>query len=202
MIGGEPQVHPEFGKLVGIMEHIIPRRVDRGLWTGLPLTYETANRFGYVNHNLHNSHCVHQPVLVGIGEVIQDEKAMWSLIDNCPLQRIWASTITPRGFFFCEVAGALDLVFDGPGGLPITPGCWEHDLADYRDQIERWCPRCGVCLPLMGRPDDERRDDVSPANLEALRALGSPRVLAGDVVEFDADKYEPPGDWEPLRYLR
>jgi hypothetical protein len=75
-------------------------------------------------------------------------------------------------------------------------------LADYREQIERWCPRCGVCLPLVGRPDSERRDDVSPGNLGALEALGSPRVAAGEVVEFDTEKYEPPPDWEPLRYLR
>ena len=203
MIGGEPQIHPEFPGLVSIMERVIPRRRDRGLWTGVHLDPATSRKFGYINHNQHDSHCVHQPVLVGVQEVVRDEEQMWGLINQCELQRQWSSSITPKGFFFCEVAAALDMVFDGPGGVPVTPGCWRHDLAFYRDQIERWCPRCGVCLPLTGRPDDEERDDISPANLEALRTLGSPRVLAGDCVVADVDRYTPPGGaWEPLRYLR
>ena len=210
MIGGEPLMHPQFSSLAKIMAQEIPDRRRRGLWTGLcleghaygPLVRDT---FGYLNQNLHRAECVHQPVLVAVQDVIRDENRMWELIDACPLQRKWSSAITPKGFFFCEVAAAMDVIFEGPGGLPVSPGCWRHDLADYRDQIERWCPRCGVCLPLPGRRDDDSVDDISQSNLEALRKLGSPRIRKGDYVVFDPNIYQEQHNratWQPLRYLR
>lgn len=210
VIGGEPLVHPQFAALCETMADEIPDRRCRGLWTGLPLDNHphrelVQETFGYVNQNLHTTECVHQPVLVAVEDVIRDERRMWELIDACQLQRKWSSAITPKGFFFCEVAAAMDVVFEGPGGLPLTPGCWRHDLADYRGQIERWCPRCGVCLPLPGRCDRERVDDISRGNLEALRKLGSPRVRKGDYVLFDRAAYQEQPNrvgWQPLRYLR
>jgi len=223
IIGGEPLLHPEFPRLCEIMIEAIPQMRHRGLWTGVrcerhpyraavqrligprPSPAATPNeRAGYLNQNLHDTQCSHQPVLVAVRDVVHDEAAMWEWIDRCPLQQQWSATITPKGFFFCEVAGALDLVFDGPGGLPVTPACWRHDLAEYRGQIERWCPRCGVCLPLEGRLDSEEVDDISRSNLQTLRRLGSPRVLAGMYAAFDAGKYDPEAfreDWAPLRYL-
>jgi len=224
IIGGEPLLHPRFPGLCEIMIEAIPEMRHRGLWTGMryenhphraaverligprPSPEETPDESrGYLNQNLHERECFHQPVLVAVQDVVSDEGARWELIDRCPLQEEWSSAITPKGFFFCEVAAAMDLVFDGPGGLPVTPDCWRHDLAAYREQIERWCPRCGVCLPLEGRRDRERIDDVSRSNLEALRRLGSPRIRAGRYALFEADQYDAsthrPG-WAPLRYLR
>jgi hypothetical protein len=217
MIGGEPLGHPEFPRLCEIMVRALPEMRHRGLWTGVRyekhrhraaverLIGSGRSRAGYLNQNLHDRECFHQPVLVAVRDVVDDEAAMWRLIDACPLQREWSSAITPKGFFFCEVAAAMDLVFDGPGGLPVNPACWRHDLAEYRSQIERWCPRCGVCLPLEGRRDRDGVDDVSPGNLDALRRLGSPRILAGQYALFDPDRYHPDArrpDWAPLRYLR
>ena len=210
LIGGEPLWHPQFPALCEIMVEQIPEKRRRGLWTGMPLKKHehralVRDVFGYLNHNRHRSPCVHQPVLVAVQDVIRDEKRMWELIDACPLQRKWSSAVTPKGFFFCEVAAAMDVIFEGPGGIPVNPGCWQHDLADYRDQIERWCPRCGVCLPLPGRPDHQRLDDLSQSNLEALRKLGSPRVEKGDYVLFDPSTYQEPRNragWQPLKYLR
>jgi len=222
MIGGEPLHHPEFRRLVGIMRDVFPDASKVGLWTSetpkshnwpyverlLGLRPTTTvypvgrGEGGYLNWNRHDSECYHQPVLVGIQDVIDDEETMWELIESCPLQEEWSGTITPKGFFFCEVAGAMDLAFDGPGGMPVNCGCWKHDLADYREQIERWCPRCGVCLPLKGRRDTDRLDDISDRNANDLAKLGSPRVLDGGIVRFDASKREPPEHWAPLRYLR
>ena len=222
IMGGEPLMHPEFPRLAAIMGQFIPIE-HRGLWTGVrwskhdlapavryllgkhPST-STRRRFGagYINCNTHTVRCCHQPILVGIQEVIHDQAKMWELIDACPLQRDWSAAITPKGFFFCEVAAAFDAIFEGPGGLPITPGCWRHDLADYRDQIERWCPRCGMALPLPSRLDSENRDDISPGNFEALAKLNSPRIARGEYVVFNAAAYDEYGDgkkWEPLRYL-
>lgn len=224
IMGGEPLMHPEWTKLIDIMVKAFPEQSHRGLWTGRVLTKAQQERLihpllgpkptmttkpvragqgGYLNHNTHpHGGCVHHPILVAIQDVIHDEAAMWKLIDECPLQRQWSSAITPKGFFFCEVAAAFDMAFDGPGGVPVTPGCWRHDLAFYRDQIERWCPRCGMGIPLQSRHDFEMVDDISESNYEALARLKSPRVLRGDVVQYDASAWQPPESWEPLRYLR
>ena len=83
---------------------------------------------------------------------------------------------------------------------PIDPGVWQLELDAFRWQIDTWCQRCGVCLPLQGRLDKEMRDDVSPTNLEELRRLGSPRIAEGRFVLFEGGLRD--GAWAPLRYLR
>ncbi len=203
MIGGEPLLHPQFADLATIMQSIIPRRENRGLWTGLDWrkTKHSAlieRTFGYVNNNQHKSECRHSPILVAVSDVIPDAAERERLIDNCWLQEMWSATITPKGFFFCEVAGAMDMLFDGPGGLPVEPGCWRRPLEDFRDQIERWCPRCGVPLNLRGRIDHEGIDDISESNVERLRSIGSERVASGGYV-----LHEQAGETtnEPWRYL-
>jgi len=220
--GGEPLSHPQFPEIVEIACQAVPQARHRGLWTSVDYP---AHRFadavtrllgrptdtvrpvpidagGYLNWNRHQrgASSMHQPVLVAIREVVRNEDAMWRLIDSCPLQREWSGSITPKGFFFCEVAGAMDWLFKGPGGMPITPGCWRHDLADYREQIERFCPQCGVCLPLLPRRDRDRMDDVSPGMIHALQETGSPRMEQGRYVVYNVDDWQPPEDWEPLRY--
>jgi hypothetical protein len=135
--------------------------------------------FGYVNNNQHKSECRHSPILVAISDVIPDAAERERLIDNCWLQEMWSATITPKGFFFCEVAGAMDMLFGGPGGLPVEPGCWRRPLEDFREQIERWCSRCGVPLNLRGRIDHEGIDDISASNIAELTARHSHRIAAG-----------------------
>lgn len=222
IIGGEPLMHPRFAELVTIMRRIIPDVRHRGLWTGVDysthihepavrrligdkpsLSVRPGAKTGYLNCNRHNTPCFHQPVLIAIQEVVHDEGQMWAMIDQCPLQQEWSGAITPRGFWFCEVAAALDMVFDGPGGLPITPGCWMHGIAEYRSQAEWACPKCGMALPLKPRRDSENRDDISPGNYEALLKLGSPRLKRGEYILYDtALTNEFAGEWKPLKYLR
>jgi hypothetical protein len=209
MIGGEPLMHPEFPILTEIMARHIPPR-HRGLWTGINWQQHkfagAVDRFleggAYLNWNQHNTQCEHQPVLAAIQDIIEDEEEMWEIIGRCPLQADWSGTITPKGFFFCEVAGAMDIVFDGPGGEPVSLGCWKHDLDHYQYQIDRYCPRCGVCLPMDGRRDSENRDDMTESNIVFLRALGSPRVLNRHYVTTDVSSVRARKGWNPLRYLK
>lgn len=208
LIGGEPLLHPRLQELVEILCHFVPDACHRGLWTSVNLDRDQRGawlreKFGFINENRHDSDCFHQPVLLAIEEVIHDRKEMWRLIDRCWVQRYWSGTITPKGFFFCEVAGALDWIFGGPGGLPVDSDCWRHDLDAYREQIERWCPRCGCALPFPGRRDREGRDDVTPENLKALKLIHSPALER--VVCFDPNRYRKEAfgrRWNPERYRR
>jgi len=251
IIGGEPLLHPQFPELVDIMLEELPEPRYRGLWTskdwmtgthpkwgdyrpqverliGANPTHDasgpsTKHRDGYINWNMHlpdmNVH--HQPLLVASQDVVPDERRRWELIEDCWVQREWSSTVTPKGFFFCEVAGHFDMIFDGPGGLPLEPGVWQGELAFVRnengipqpqgkfaEQIERSCTRCGACVPLPARRDAENRDDVSRSNLEQLLQIQSPRVKKGDYVlqEFDPDKPYDPNQfndgWVPFKYVK
>lgn len=207
MMGGEPTLHPEFPKLCEMMRIAIPDINNRGLWTGSKpgmAKYEKIihQTFGPAsNINFHDPPSMHQPVLVAIGDLVQagafDTQEMWRLINNCWVQRIWSGTFTARGFFFCEVAGALDWVFHGPGGEPLSPDCWRHDIDHYDYQIEWACVRCGCCVPLPGRQDNERRDDISPLNFHALKRLGK---LSGREAPFDCETYVRESNWQPNLY--
>jgi hypothetical protein len=208
VIGGEPLLHPRLTHLCEIMREVIPQRNHRGLWTGLDWEknhYADVIRktFGYVNENFHSDEhpSFHQPVLVAIKDVIHDSDAMWRYIDQCWVQRVWSSTITPRGFYFCEVAAALSGVLHGPEGLAVDVSCWKRRLADFRYQIDWACPRCGCALPLPARRDSEERDDVSSTNLHDLVNIRSPGLTR--LEWFNADRYKPPEEpWEPNRYLK
>lgn len=250
IIGGEPLLHPQFPELVDVMIREIPEPYHRGLWTakdwktgshpkwgpyrdqvlrllGPNPKYDTSgpshkHTSGYINWNMHleEMRVQHQPILVASQDVVPDERDRWSLIRDCWVQREWSGSCTPKGFFFCEVAAHFDMVFDGPGGLPLEPGVWKGDLAfveddagvprprgKFAEQIERWCSRCGACLPLPGRRDRENRDDVSVSNLIPLQALKSPRVRRGEIVEhsFDGDAYDPEryrDGWDPKDYVK
>lgn len=209
MMGGEPLLHPKFAQLCGLMREILPEKRNRAIFTGLDIAkhkYAELIRetFGYIQINLHSSEVVHQPLLVAVQDIEPNEDKMWALIDDCWVQRLWSSSITPKGFFFCEVAGALDLLFDGPGGLPATPGCWQHDLAEYREQSERWCPRCGACLHVPGRRDADCVDDISRSNLVQLEGTGNPRIEKGEYEVFEPSviRMVDGKEWTPWRFLR
>jgi hypothetical protein len=207
IIGGEPLLHPQFDRLASIMADVIPDRRHRGLWTGLKWestkyaeiiaeVFDTQ----FIHNNLHKAPCYHSPVLVAISDLIKDPAESRALIERCWLQERWSSSVTPKGLFHCEVAGCLDYVFNGPGGLSISEGCWDKSLSEFEELIQRWCPRCGIPLNLKGRLDSEEFDDVSSTNLTELQRLGSSkRVNDGHYFLFDGTQ---PADktCEPWRY--
>lgn len=205
LIGGEPLLHPKFETLCQMFVEAVPRREHRGLWTGTEIAEHRFSRligetFGYINLNTHDQKCVHSPVLVAISDVISDQAERDHLIDNCWLQQRWSSSISPKGFFFCECASSLSMIFDGPEGIPVKPGCWNRPLADFQYQIDWACPKCGIALNLKGREDRERRDDISRSNLDILRRLGSPRIMKGEFVLYGSERHET--TQMPWKYLQ
>lgn len=117
----------------------------------------------------------HQPALVTRKELkIPDEE--WIVMrDNCWMQNLWSASITPKGAFFCEIAAALDMTFEGPGGWEIEPGWWMRTPEDFGDQLQ-WCEMCGFACQTFSRSANEEIDDVSPVMYEKLKQVGSPKI--------------------------
>ncbi|MEN6537919.1 MAG: radical SAM protein [Bryobacteraceae bacterium] len=187
LMGGEPLLHPEFEWMC---EYALSKlgREHLGLWTVLPQKYAhyrdtICKTFKHIFINDHTRPDIyHAPLLVSAKEVYEKlyptdpkraKSEMWQMIDRCWIQNSWSACINPHGAFFCEVAGAFSMLLGGPMGWPVEPGWWMRIPKDYREQMETWCTGCGAALPLKRRSSQDERDDVSPMNLERLRACGS-----------------------------
>jgi hypothetical protein len=184
MMGGEPLIHPQFEEMCHYLRSRIPRE-RCGLWSTMPkgrehLASVVAETFGSVLLNDHTyGDLYHGPILVSPDDLNLDEFARWYFIDHCWIQNSWSASITPKGAFFCEVAAALDYVFQGPGGWPVEPGWWKKTPKDYVEQMERSCTRCGAPYKLRARKDTDGIDDISYSNLQKLAELHSPKVGRG-----------------------
>ncbi len=198
LMGGEPGLHPQFREILAAFRELVPDRRKREFWTAghnwLKYTDDILATFdedliAYNDHTQEDGK--HQPLLVAVQEVVEDKALMWELIHNCPFQARWSPSITDRGAFFCEIAGAQDRAMGGPGGWKVEPGWWNKTPEQFQDQVERYCPNCSGCLPMpavsdgRGGRDGPTYDIVSPGNLEKLIAAGSPKAIKGHVEIFD-----------------
>ncbi|HEY2918569.1 MAG TPA: radical SAM protein [Candidatus Binatia bacterium] len=187
IMGGEPTSHPHFAEICKIVQELIPDRSKRELWTDgyryhryrdiIRETFEDER----IIYNDHTDKTVgwHQPLLVAAEEAVEDKELMWRLIGNCWVQWRWSASITLKGGFFCEVAAALDMMFNGPGGYPIEPGWWAKNPNEFLDQVERSCTKCSGAIPMPAVSAHADFDLVSPGNLERLKHAGSPRIAQG-----------------------
>lgn len=196
MIGGEPSLHPNFNKLCEIFIEERPNKLTRGLWsnkTNFDINKNLYQKtFGYFNLNDHISTPIyHTPFLVSSKSIFNDtdvstpELINW--INNCWVQNTWSANITPKGAFFCEVAGMLDYLFDGPGGIDINenPDWWKLPLESYAEQINWACTKCGGALPLHSKNSNDIIDDISLDNLELLKKINSPKIKNGKYCLYD-----------------
>lgn len=154
--------------------------VGAGLWSAMVPTYKKhyeliQDVFKMQAVNDHGNTMYHSPILISRKDMgIPDEE--WIKIrDNCWAQDVWSATITPKGAFFCEIAGALDMLFDGPGGWPIEPGWWKRTPDQFGDQI-KWCEYCGIAIETFTRDANDWIDDVSPSMFEKLKEIESPKM--------------------------
>ena len=158
-----------------------------GLWSNMSGTYrkyyeviQDTFSVQYLNDHLNPSY--HQPGLFSRRDLGIPDDEWYELRDKCWIQNTWSATITPKGAFFCEIAGALDMLFDGPGGWKIEPGWWKRKPEDFADQLH-WCEICGFALEgrTFTRDSQEETDDVSPTVYELLEKIDSPKLKSGHI---------------------
>jgi organic radical activating enzyme len=126
----------------------------------------------------------------GTGSVTNDLE-LFQAVEHCWVQESWSASINSKGAWFCEVAAALSDLFDGPEGWKVEPGWWKRVPKDFAAQMDWACRKCGAALPIKRvRNSQDVRDDVSPGNLERLKAVKSKKLTRGEVAvrenfEFD-----------------
>jgi len=189
IMGGEPTVHPHFEEIC----HLLQRKYNRSkyqLFTMGGRKYEEylkliKETFYHVCYNPHKGVCRHQPITVAVQDVVEDDAYRKDLIDNCWVQKTWCPTIGPKGAFFCEVAFALDMILDGPGGYPVKRGWWKKSPEQFRDQVERYCKYCGMPIPMERESLKIKKEKISAGNLRLFKAHNLPRLSDKDVILFD-----------------
>ena len=165
-----------------------------GLWSAMGIGYKKhyetiQDVFTYQAVNDHANPMFHDPVLVARKDLGIPDDEWIKLRDKCWINQFWSASITPKGAFFCEIAAALDMLFDGPGGWPIEPGWWKREEKDFGDQLQ-WCELCGVALQTFTRDANEEIDDMSRTLYEKIRRLNSPKFKQGkyNVIQVENGK--------------
>lgn len=226
VMGGEPTLHPEFEEFALTLKQARPDvdnpfKLDahedfvsyrnetlsnvsarRGLWTSLGPGYEKhfeiiqdVFRYQCVNDHAHSGK--HTALLIPRYELNIPSADWIKYRDACWVQNKWSASITPKGAFFCEVAAALDMLFDGPGGWPVEKDWWKREPVQFGDQLH-WCEMCSACLPVPAREAREGVDDVSPAMHKKLKEIGSKKPMrVFNVDSYDKREYECVATYEP-----
>jgi hypothetical protein len=102
----------------------------------------------------------------------------------------WSASIYPSGAWFCEIAGSMSMLFEeeckekGWKGWPVEPGWWWRIPADFGEQMEMFCSRCGFPAPFRRRASNEGVDDISPKNFDRIKDF-SKKVARGKYEIYD-----------------
>ncbi|MDO4204087.1 MAG: radical SAM protein [Selenomonadaceae bacterium] len=171
--------------------------VGPGLWSAMVPTYKKhyeliQDVFKMQAVNDHGNKMYHSPILINRKDLGIDDNRWHEIRDNCWAQDVWSATITPKGAFFCEIAGALDMLFDGPGGWPIEEGWWKRTPDEFGDQLQ-WCEYCGIALETFTRDANDWIDDVSESMYKKLVEINSPKLKkqgAINLVKIKSGKIE------------
>jgi hypothetical protein len=170
------------------------RTNGRGLWTSFGPRfidhYETVmDTFSHWNPNDHSAGGVHQTGLVDAKEMCEALGIPWEDFpkyrDACWVQNTWSGSITPKGAYFCEHAGTIDLLYnEGRNAWPIVDGWWKRTPDEFGEQLSL-CEMCSLALPGPGQVDREDRDIIGDSHRKRLEMVGSPAVRKGRYVSFD-----------------
>ena len=198
IIGGEPIYHPQFKQMCLLLQEMLPKekRQRIKIWISDGPLYRKkyknliAETFGGIaSFNEHSDFQEelqkHQPTTIAVGEAVEPGKYRDKLIDNCWVQRIWCPSITNKGAFFCEIAGALDMILDGPGGYPIEPTWWKRTPEEFQDQVERYCLYCGMPIPTERQFLKDKIERITPRLLDLFKSHNLPKLEEKNIELFN-----------------
>lgn len=192
LMGGEPTIHPQFVEICELFRKYIKDKSKRGFWTAgykwdeyKKIICETFSEDKIIYNDHSAEEGVHQPLLLAAEDILEDRELMWRLIGSCWVQWRWSASVNHKGAFFCEVAAALDTLFEGPGGYPLEKGWWNKNAEQFSDQVKRYCPMCSAAIPMRRPSSHESKDLVSKSNAERLKKLCSPKFLSGKCCVLD-----------------
>lgn len=148
--------------------------LDQEAWDEFKRDWPEARPFGLDQDSRHS------PPYVALQDVVASPAARWRLISGCDINREWSALVglwrgELRGWF-CEIAAAQAMLHqdedDWPDlGVPIEPGWWNRPLADFGDQVEFYCHRCGI--PLRGYGElamaENGQEQASPTHADIYR---------------------------------
>ena len=159
--------------------------VGAGMFSNMGVSYKKhyetiSDIMPFQGLNDHLNPVYHQSALITRKDLGILDEDWFRLRDACWLQNEWSAGITPKGAFFCEVAGVLDMLFNGPGGWIIEPEWWKRTPNEFGDQLH-WCEFCGFALDTFTRNSAEEIDDVSQTMYDMLKAVDSPKLKTGRV---------------------
>jgi hypothetical protein len=177
-------------------QRLFDRRNGVGLWTSFGPRfidhYETVmDTFSHWNPNDHTAGGVHQTGLVDAKEMCEALGIPWEDFpkyrDACWVQNTWSGSITPKGAYFCEHAGTIDLLYnEGRNAWPIEDGWWRREPRDFGDQMQI-CDMCSLCLPGPSQVDSKDRDIIGKGHKVRLETIGSPAVKGNRFEAFNRD---------------
>ncbi len=182
-----PMLPSEFAEKVRVNQRKLYDRICEdgnmkrmGIWSSLPKNYYDnyeliQDLFGQQVLNDHRNDSLHQPLLVSRKDLGISDDEWIPMRDNCWIQNQWSASVTPKGAFFCEVAAALDMLFDGDGGWPIDSEWWKKTPNEFGEQLN-WCELCGGALFNKGRFASEGIDDISTTLMSKLKDNNSRKV--------------------------
>jgi len=216
VIGGEPVYHPKFEEICLLLQKLLSKERRRGLWLwssggALFEKYKKliGETFAGVAYNPHTKSqqkvCRHQPITVAIGDVVEPGEYRDKLIDDCWVQKTWCPTVTSKGAFFCEVAGALDMLLDGPGGYLIESEWWARTPEEFQDQVDRYCLHCGMPVPMERQLLKDKKERVSLGLLSLFKEHRLLKLTEEFVDVFDRrftieEIEEAKKTWDPGNY--
>jgi hypothetical protein len=204
-IGGEPTLHPKFEEICKLYQEYVPFE-QRGLWTNGARWKENEKLIREtfpIKNIVYNAHDFeykgyHQPLLIAMDEIIKDLELRDELIDKCWVQKRWSACMNPNGAFFCEVAGAMDMLMDLDGGWEVKKDWWKRK--DVSDQIEIYCSKCSMCIPFDKSVYDNPKQLATVGNIELLYNNGVRDINRFDIYykEYTRKDYEKNvNGWKP-----